>query len=174
MVTSGSIIAEAASMGPRYAKRLAGDVPPNRFARLASPGGTTIQANHPAFVLGHLSLYPVKVLELLSLDSTPVQPPEGFQQLFSKDATCVDDPQSTIYPAGDRILAFFESSYARAIDALRDASEEQLAADNPVDTPMREVCTSLGSLLAFYMTGHVMIHLGQLSTWRRMEGLPPA
>ncbi len=170
----GSTIADAASMGPRYAKRLLVNIPPERFARLSAPGGVTIQSNHPAFIFGHLSLYPAKVLELLGHDPSDVRPPPGFDQLFSHAATCVDDPDGTIYPDQTAILQQFDEGYARAIEALRGATDEQLCSPNPVDTPMRQVCPTLGGLLAFYLTGHVMTHLGQLSAWRRMEGLPPA
>lgn len=174
MTLSGALIADAALMGPRYAKRLLAGIPENRFARLSAFGGTSIQSNHPAFIVGHLGLYPVKVLELLGSDGASAKPPAGFSELFSDKATCVDDPDSTIYPSADALVPFFEDSHAQAIEALRNATDEQLSADNPVDTPMRTVCPKLGSLLAFYMTGHVMIHLGQLSAWRRMEGLSPA
>ncbi len=171
---SGKMIADAASMGPRYANRLLDGIPADRFARLATPGNQTIQANHPAFILGHLGLYPVKVLQLLGLDTAPVEPRESYTRLFSKDATCQDDPGGEIYPAADEIIDFFNKSYQAAVDAMRDASDEQLAAENPVDTPMKSILPTLGAMLAFYLNGHVMVHLGQLSTWRRMQGLPPA
>ena len=174
MSNSSSMVADAALMGPRYAKRLLQGIPANRFARLASVGGQQIQANHPAFILGHLSLYPAQVLEHLDLEPLPAKVPEKYDALFSKDATCQDDPQGSIYPAPDEITTLFDSGYAAAIEAIRQATEEQLSAPNPVDTPMRKVCPTLGGLLTFYMTGHVMTHLGQLSTWRRMEGMPPA
>lgn len=174
MGMSGAMVADAASMGPRYAMRLIKDIPAERFARLAKPGNVTVQANHPAFILGHLCLYPIKVVELLGQDTSNVVPPEKFNAMFSKDATCTDDPDASLYPPSDQIISFFETSYAAAIDAMRSASDAQLAAENPVDTPMKNVCPTLGGLLTFYMTGHVMTHLGQLSTWRRMEGLPAA
>lgn len=170
----GSTIADAALMGPRYAARLVNSIPSERFARLSTPGQQTVDANHPAFVLGHLCLYPVKVLQLLGLEASEVEPPGEFEAIFSKEAKCVDDPDGTRYPTKEEIICFFESSYAIAIEALRNASDEQLTAENPVDTPMKQLCPSLGSMLAFYLTGHVMVHLGQLSTWRRMEGLPAA
>jgi hypothetical protein len=31
----------------------------------------------------------------------------------------------------------------------------------------------LKELAAFILTGHIGVHLGQLSSWRRMIGLPP-
>ena len=38
----------------------------------------------------------------------------------------------------------------------------------------RELFPTLGAVVAFYLAGHVMNHLGQLSAWRRCIGLPPA
>jgi hypothetical protein len=174
MTSIGSMIADAAAMGPRYARRLAVGIPADRFARFAAPAGETIQANHPAFILGHLSLYPLKVVELLGGDISKVTPPSNYESLFSKDAKCQDDPDGAVYPDGASITAFFEQSYAAAIEALRGASDSQLSAPNPVDSPMKEIFPTLGSMLTFYLTGHVMLHMGQLSTWRRMEKLPPA
>ncbi len=174
MSICGPTIADAASMGPRYAKRLITGISKERFARLAAPGGKVIQANHPAFILGHLSLYPIKVLEHLDVSDDRAHLPDGFEELFSKTATCQDDPTGEIYPSSDAIVSFFEESYTAAIEAMRSAGDEKLATANPVDTPMKMVCPTLGSLLAFYLTGHMMTHLGQLSTWRRMEDLPPA
>ena len=68
MGISGSIIAESASVGLLYAQRLLKGIPEDRAARNATPGGTQIVSNHPTFIIGHLCLYPLKVLELLGHD----------------------------------------------------------------------------------------------------------
>jgi hypothetical protein len=39
---------------------------------------------------------------------------------------------------------------------------------------MTELFPTLGSLYNFYVGGHMMMHLGQISTWRRMMGLGAA
>ena len=170
----GGLISDAATVGLRYGKRLLDAVPAERFGRMATPGGQTIHSNHPAFNVGHLSLYPVKVLELLGQDVGPALPPQNYVGLFSKDAQCVDDTNGSLYPAKQELLEVFQRTYDAALTALRNCDDELLLAPNPVDTPMKNVCPTLGSMLAFYMTGHVMSHLGQISTWRRMEGLPAA
>lgn len=170
----GEIIADAAAMGPRYAERLVKDIPAESFARLAAPGGRQVQANHPAFTFGHLSLYPVKVSQLLGGEMTRTQPPANYEPLFSKGHDCLDDPNGTVYPPADELLDFFRSSYQGAIDTVRGASDEALLAENPVDSPMRQFIPTLGGMLNYYLTSHLMTHLGQLSTWRRMQGLPPA
>lgn len=170
----GTLIADSANVGLRYAKRLFVGIPENRFARFAAPGGEVVSANHPAFIVGHLSLYPVKVVELLGQDSRSSTPSPEWIRLFSKDAKCVDDPQESIYPAMNEVTEFFFRSYDAALAAMRLADDALLSSDNPVDTPLKQVCPLLGSMLTFYLIGHVNSHLGQLSTWRRMEGLPAA
>lgn len=167
-------MADAASVSQRYAKRLLVGIPVDRFARFATPGKQVIESNHPAFILGHLSLYPFNVVRLLGLDTTKVQPTDRFTTLFSKDAKCQDDAHGIIYPSMQEVSDVFFSSYEIALQAMRDAADSQLAVENPVDTPIKQICPTLGSMLGFYLTGHVATHLGQLSTWRRMEGLPPA
>ena len=170
----GALVADAASVGLRYAKRILESVPAERFARMASPGGQAVNANHPAFNVGHLNLYPVKVLELLGVEASAAAPPSHYAGLFSKDARCVDDAEGTIYPSKAELLEVFFRTHEAALSALRACDDQQLLAPNPVDTPLKGVCPTLGSMLAFYMTGHIMSHLGQLSTWRRMEGMPAA
>lgn len=170
----GAIIADASTVGLRYGKRLLDSVPEERFARLASLGGQPIFANHPAFNVGHLTLYPVRVLELLGADKATATPPANYQVLFSKDARCTDDADGSLYPPKAELLEVFQRTYDAALAALRACDDQLLLAPNPVDAPIRSVCPTVGSMLAFYMTGHVTSHLGQVSTWRRMEGLPPA
>ncbi|HBE71330.1 MAG TPA: hypothetical protein DDW52_24555 [Planctomycetaceae bacterium] len=174
MAVTGQVISTAATMGLHYAERLLAEIPEDRFARMSAPSGKSIQSNHPAFIVGHLCLYPDKVAALLGSSQEKTQPPEKFEAVFSKTAQCVDDPDGTIYPKREEILAFFRQSYLAAIEAIAGASEEVLGRENPVDTPMKEVVDTLGGLVNFYMTSHVMVHLGQLSAWRRMENLPPA
>ena len=63
----GQILAASGGLGPLYARRLLGGVTPKNYARLAKAGGMPVQSNHAGFVLGHLDMYPTKVLERLGL-----------------------------------------------------------------------------------------------------------
>ncbi len=168
----GSMIADAGGVGMRYAKRLLDSIPADRFARIAAPGGTTVNSNHPAFNVGHLTCYPVKITELLGMDSSSTTAPANFVALFSKDNQCADDPTGTIYPGKDEIVSTFFRTYEAAFQALRDCDDQVLLTPTPVESPLKHICPTLGSMLAFYAIGHVTSHLGQISTWRRMEGLP--
>lgn len=170
----GSLIADAGTVGLRYARRLLDSIPADRFARIASPGGTAVPSNHPAFNIGHLTCYPVKIAELLGADPSAATAPANFVALFSKDNQCVDDPAGTIYPGKDEIITVFNRTYEAGFATLRSCDDALLLGANPVDSPLKNICPTLGSMLAFYAIGHVTSHLGQISTWRRMEGMPAA
>jgi hypothetical protein len=168
----GNVIADSMSLSIGYAERLLKDVTPQQFARFASPGGATIESNHPAFVYGHLALYGPRIF--LHLNQPGPTVPDGFEAVFSKDAKCVDDPAGTIYPAMDRVVAAFFDGYKAAIELLRRTPDSAFEAINPMEGRMRDLFPTLGSLHTFYGGGHIMMHLGQISAWRRMMGLGAA
>ena len=174
MGTIGNLIADAASIAGKYQKRLTTDIPDSLFGRLVVVDGKAIQSNHPAFILGHLSLYPAKAMKLLGLPLGTTLPSDRLESIFSKETSCVDDITGDIYPSKQEIVLFFESSYEVALNAIRNAPDDRLLSENPTEGPIKKNCPTLGSMLAFYMDGHVMMHLGQLSAWRRFQGLPPA
>jgi hypothetical protein len=169
----GNCIADSLALSVNYARRLLNGVTPENYARFAAPGGQVVEANHPAFTLGHLALYPVRVIEQLGEDATAVTPSPRFLELFAANAKCVDDAQGSIYPAWDEITKTFFDHYAVAEAVLRRTPDEKFQAPSQHPT-MAEKFPTLGSMHAFYCGGHLMMHLGQLSTWRRMQGLGPA
>jgi hypothetical protein len=172
--TIGTIIAASCSLGVKYAERLLKDVPASDFARLARPGGECVASNHGAFVLGHLSLYAPRIVEQLGGDASAIRPPAEFEPLFAKDAVCRDDPDGTIYPPCEVITTAFFRSYQAAIETLRAARDESLLEPNPTTGTLRDLFPTKGAMHAFYVGGHLMLHLGQMSAWRRMMGLGPA
>lgn len=168
----GNIIADSLAQSVGYSNRLLKDVPASRFARHAAPGGVVVASNHPAFIYGHLSLYAPKILIQIGYPA-PVIPAE-FELAFSKDSVCRDDPDGDLYPPMDEVVAFFHEGYRMVIGALRSAPNEVFARPNPAEGRMRELFPTIGSVQVFYCGGHMMMHLGQMSAWRRMEGLPAA
>lgn len=167
--STGLTIADSLQLSLGYAERLLKDVSSDRFARFSSPGGQMVEANHPAFVYGHLSIYaPVMIRQL---GGTGPEVPAGFEEVFSKDADCVDDPDGTVYPAMNQITETFFSGYRAVLEALKSAPDEVFQNPNPLGGGMAEKFPTIGSMHSFYVGGHMMIHMGQMSTWRRMEGL---
>lgn len=173
MTSIGSMIAASAELGMGYSERLIKDISSDQFARFATIGDTTIVSNHPSFILGHLSLYASNVLDNLGADSSPIQPSEAFEKVYSKDATCVDDPDGSIYPSMDEVTSKYFEGYRAAIDALNAADDEVFREENPNER-MRPRFPTKGAMLGFYVGGHVMLHVGQMSAWRRAMGMGPA
>jgi len=168
----GHLIADSLQVALAYAERLLAGVEAARFARFAAPGGVIVESNHPAFVYGHLSLYAPRVLRQLGHPAPAI--PGQFELRFSKDASCVDDQDGDLYPGRDEIVEFFLEGHRMVTAALRSTPDEVFERPNPAEGRMRELFPTIGSVQAYYCGGHLMVHLGQLSAWRRMEGLGSA
>lgn len=173
MSNIGSMIAASADLGLSYAERLSTGITPEMFGRFASFDGNIIESNHPAFIFGHLSLYSSRVIEQLGGDASAHRPTEHYVELFSKDAKCVDDPNGSIYPAMDEVMEFFMAGYRAASDALKAAADSFFYDENPNEV-MRAKFPTQGAMLGFYVGGHFMMHMGQLSAWRRASGMGAA
>jgi hypothetical protein len=170
----GSIIAPGAKLGLAYAERLLADVTDANYARFARPGGIVVKSNHAAFILGHLSLYPVRATQYLHLPAGATAFPPNYEPLFKFGTECQDDPAGAIYPPLAELKTQFFESYQAAIAAIESAPDEAFAGPNPAEGRLRELFPTIGPALNFYMIGHVQVHLGQFSAWRRAMGLPPA
>jgi len=170
----GTIIAAGAKLGQMYAERVLEGVKQENYARFAAPGGAVVKSNHAAFVLGHLSLYPIRTMQCLNLPVGPTQFPASYEALFKFGVECQDDPDGRIYPPLAELRAMFFDAYKAAIAAIESAADEPFDAVNPAEGRLRELLPTVGAALNFYLIGHVQVHLGQLSAWRRAMGLPPA
>lgn len=170
----GNTIADSLQLSLSYGERLLAGIEPDRFARLATPGNVMVGSNHPAFIYGHLSLYSGRIIQEIDRGDLDASVPDDFEQLFGKEQSCLDDPDGSIYPAMDVVVSAYQRSYAQVVTALREVSDGVLQQANPLGGRMTELFPTLGSLHNFYTGGHMMIHFGQLSAWRRMEGLGPA
>jgi hypothetical protein len=146
-----------------YGQMLVADVPAEQFAHQPHPG-----MNHPAFCLGHLAIYPDNALELIGAGDL-ANPDPTFDKLFAAGIECVADPAGC--PTKDEIVSRYVERHGVLAAALEDVSEAVLRRDNPAEGRFREMCPTVGAALNFYANCHQMIHLGQLSAWRRVMGL---
>jgi len=169
----GSLIADSGKLSLAYARRMVTDISPEKFARFATVGGKTVSSNHPAFVYGHLSLYACRIVEQLGGDDSSNKPTDLYVGKFSHTAICVDDPDGTIYPPKDELVERVLTSYEAAVESLMNADDSLFLIPN-ANEAMRAKFATNGSMQAFYIGGHFMIHMGQVSAWRRMMGLGPA
>ena len=162
--STGSLIAAAAERGIGYAELLAKDIPADKFAHMPMPN-----FNHPAFCFGHLSLYPNRILNLLGKPELVKEKP-GWDELFKAGVPCVEGTGQ--YPAKQEIVDHFVERYRAAARVVGETSDTALSLPNPIEGRMREVFPLVGNAVLFMMTSHAMMHLGQVSMWRRTIGLP--
>lgn len=157
------VIVRCSTRSIEYGELLAKDIPAERFCE--RPHATI---NHPAFVYGHLALYPNRVSELLGAPAV-IELPEGYAGLFEAGVPCADD--SGQHPAKDEIMQLFLDGHRKACEVISTADLAAFGKENPIDR-MREVFPTIGIAINFLMNNHLMMHLGQVSSWRRAVGLP--
>ncbi len=146
-----------------FAERVVSDIPADKFAFRAVPG-----ANHPAFIVGHLSLYPNRIFTLIGRKDLIVDRP-GWPEMFQAGTPCSDDASK--YPSKDVLVTAMLDGYRKVAEVLPTVSDEPLARDNPMEGRMREIFPKVGIAVNFLCNNHLMMHLGQISTWRRAIGL---
>ncbi|MGA1224359.1 MAG: DinB family protein [Phycisphaerales bacterium] len=160
------IILPGAELGIRYAEQLVSTIPADVFARMPMK-----DVNSAAFNIGHLSIYGDRICGLLGRNDL-VTPMPYSADLFKAGAPCVDEPG--LYPDKDTLVSTFLERQRRAIDALKGADEAALAAENPAEGRFKEMFPTIGGAVSFLLDGHVAMHLGQVSAWRRVMGLGSA
>lgn len=161
----------ARTMG--LAKGLLGSVNADDFAKQPTADGKPVDTNHPAFVYGHLAIYPAKVMGMIGHDGTAAACPEAWEDLFKNGAVCTHDADGSKYPPMGEIIAKFEAGYELLIDATKATSDDLLL--QPIaEEGWREAFGTNGGMVSFMLHDHLMFHLGQVSAWRRMMGLGSA
>jgi hypothetical protein len=146
----------------QYCRTLVKDIPDERMAEQPHEG-----VNHPAWILGHLSLTGDGALGLLGVQKS--LPPE-WATLFGRGSK--PSTARSTYPSKAELLETVEQKYAKARQKAAAATPELLSQPN-ANARLKETLPTSKDLVAFLLTGHLAGHLGQLSAWRRMIGLGP-
>jgi len=169
----GPTISQSADRAIGLMNAMLCDITPDRFARFSTGSNGLIQSNHPAFVYGHLSLYTSRLIDMAGGDGSQHAAPAEWNALFSKNATCQDDPSGTIYPAMNLLTETCLNGYQAAAKTIATADNDRLSQPTP-NEQMRSTFPTLAIACNFILNSHVMFHLGQVSAWRRAEGLSSA
>jgi len=156
-----------------FGERLLAGIKPEQFARKASVNGTIIDANHPAWVYGHLATYPAKIAAMVGLEGSSYSAPAGFEELFRDKTECRDDPKGSIYPSMEAVTTAFFRTHDALFEALASVEDSKLLVPT-LDEKARQRFPLVGSRVLFMCNNHLMMHFGQVSTWRRCMGLPAA
>lgn len=123
--------------------------------------------NHPAWITGHL----VSSMEFAAqLAGATYQAPDGWSDLFGMKSTPSDDASK--YPDKAALLVELDKSVAAVTPSLKSIGPDALAAQMP-DEGFRKMMPTVGDGLTFLINGHITMHTGQLSAWRRANGMPP-
>ncbi len=173
MSLTARAIIDASTRALSYGEGMLKGVTPAMAARFAAPAGKPIVSNHATFVFGHLCLYPAKFLENAGRDFKPLLMPQRYTDAFNAGVECKDDPQGTIYPPLEEVVANFKRVHLEAFKALAEMTDADLAKP-PALEKSRTFMPTMAALTTFYFMGHTMVHLGQVSAWRRMMGLGSA
>ena len=157
------VIAHCSRFSMGYVLGLAQDIPSERWGDMA-----IANANHPAFIYAHLAIYPNRVFAMLGREELALEGPVD-PELVGSGSIC--EPDGSIYPSKAEILPYFTERYEAAAALLETLQTEDLAVENPIEGGFREKFPTLGSAVSFMMNNHIMMHAGQVSTWRRAIGL---
>lgn len=165
------LVASRRTLG--YAEILLKGIDPATAARFPRFGSTVISTNHPVFVFGHLAIYPRRMLELVGKDPSQVTPPDAYVTLFAAGVECIDDADGKTYPGIGEVAGNFFRWSKIAMESMADVGDDVLAGENP-NEKSRGSFPTVGGVLLFLTNNHPMMHLGQVSAWRRCYGLPAA
>ena len=146
-----------------YGANLISDLDESQMTLQIAPDGKAA-ANHPAWVYSHLSVY-FPVIEAI-IKNEPFEDPKGHQ--FGMDSKPISD--ASVYATKEQLAADFSSSHDKIAQLLQQGGDEVL--DNKIKLARWEPVMPTASLaLAYLMLNHENIHLGQISAWRRIQGL---
>lgn len=172
--TIGPTIIAPAGLTRMYGELMLKDVPAEKAARFATPGGAQVVSNHPVFVFGHLALYNRRMLALINQPEGVAAVPAEWDALFKAGVECKDDATGTLYPKLDVVTKSYFTGLDAVIAAVKNTDDAVLMDANPAEGRMKELFPLRGQAIAFMLAGHPMSHFGQVSAWRRMIGLPSA
>ena len=131
------------------------------FERIC-PGGL-----HPAWIIGHLGFIGARVTA--AFGGTPRVDLDVYGKMFGIGTEPSDDPAD--HPDWDTIVANWRDAHDDVAAAAPNVTDEFLAQPNQNER-MKAALPTNREMYAFVLTSHEAVHLGQLSTWRRVQGLP--
>jgi hypothetical protein len=125
------------------------------------------RGHHPLWLMGHLAYVGQRMVA--NFGGEPAVDPDQWSPMFGIGSEVSDDAKE--YPTWNEVLGVWRDAHRRVpeLAAGCDAAGLEEANDNP---RMAEHLPTKGKFYAFVLTGHEALHLGQLSAWRRSQGMP--
>ena len=122
--------------------------------------------NHPAWVLGHIVVVGDMVAELLGQGRSA---PEAWETLFGNSSKPTAD--AAAYPGKAALVEALEKNSARIAAIVAATPPEAFGQPLPKEEYRKHFPTT-GDAVFYLLTFHDAVHLGQLSAWRRVQGMP--
>jgi hypothetical protein len=145
-----------------YALALVNDLTVSQM--VLRPGGNM---NHPAWILGHVSLYHPTVVALLAGKSCPDPKDDPLCGYSGKGPA--DDVQ--VYGGKEKIVSRFADGHEQVAQSLLHATPEDFLRKPSVER-WAAAYPNVGFMLPDLLLHHESLHIGQISIWRRAAGLP--
>ncbi|MEM9082355.1 MAG: DinB family protein [Planctomycetota bacterium] len=163
------LVAHNAKFAIDYVHMLCDSIPDELFGRTIEG----VKANHPAWVISHLNCYPDKVMfPMLGAQDRAVDC-SRWVEVGNAGTECLDDPEGAIYAPKGELLAAFDDRYKAVASYFPSVDIEALM--QPIEDEARaKRVPTIGAFMQFLVGQHVMMHMGQVSTWRRVKGLGSA
>jgi hypothetical protein len=139
------------------------DLPEEQMCAQTSPG-----ENHPAWILGHLLLGDIYLLSMLQAQELS----EDFPDLLSRYGPgTIPKADGALYDAKAVLVERLVQTDALRVEAIRQKTIEDLSQPTP-DEVLVQAQPTIGHHLQtlVFHEGH---HGGQLSSWRKAQGLGP-
>ncbi len=145
-----------------YLNRLLADMPPERIDDQLADGLHSVR-----WILAHLAIaadYGLKQLDL------PFVCPMTWHVAYGPSSQA--GTSDRIKPTHEELMATIEHGYSTLCHALRSVDDERLAVPHEVELLKSTNLKTKADLVSHILATHFATHLGQLSTLRRMMGLP--
>ena len=147
-----------------YAQKLVADLDEAQMTLQPAADGTA-PSNHPAWVLSHLNVY-IPLISSIIAGEEFEDPKEHQFGMTSKP-----EADASIYAPKAELIGAYVEGHEKVIAQLEAADDSVLA--NEVKLPRwASVMPTAGVALPYLMLNHENGHLGQVSAWRRIQGMP--
>ena len=146
-----------------YGQRLVADLSEDQMCQQPCPPDRQ-PANHPAWALCHLNVYLPVIQGLIKGEEFEDPKPHRFGMDSRPEL------DRSIYPSREEIVRTFVDGHEE-IDRLLAAVGPEIL-EQPVRLPRwQNLMPTAAHALPYLMLVHENIHLGQISAWRRIQGM---
>lgn len=142
-----------------YGQKLLADVLEDRMVYQPA-----VNINHPAWVYSHLNAYHPVITAMIrgELFDDPKEHPFGMKSKPVADAS--------VYASKSELIESFVRGHHQVTEALKVADDAIIHRDVPLERWVKYM-PNVGAALGYLMILHESTHLGQISAWRRVQGM---